>query len=55
MSTDTVSFAVGIIVLNAVAIPFIEFPVIILVPVDNIKKPIAVIIVPRTISVKDFF
>ena len=43
------------IVLNAVAIPSIEFPVIRPVPVDRIKKPIAVIAVPRITSEADFF
>ena len=55
ISTLVVWAAVGMIVLNAVAIPSIEFPVIRPVPVERIKKPIAVIAVPRITSEADFF
>jgi hypothetical protein len=43
------------IALNAAEMPSIDFPVMIPVPVVRMKKPIAVIAVPRTISPKGFF
>ena len=55
MSTVFDSTARGTIVLKAVDIPSIELPVIRPVPVDRIKKPTAVMTVPRIISEKDFF
>ena len=55
MSTDVVSTAWGITVLKAAMMPSIELPVIRPVPVDRMKKPMAVVIVPRTISEKGFF
>lgn len=41
--------------LKAAEIPSMELPVMRLVPVERMKKPMAVIAVPRTISVKGFF
>ena len=55
MSTEVDSTACGITVLNAVAMPSMELPVIRPVPVLSTKKPIAVITVPRTTSENGFF
>ena len=55
MSTVVDSIAWGMMVLKAVEMPSIEFPVMRPVPVESTKKPTAVMMVPRTISENDFF